>query len=161
MYKMATLDRINRHIQARNSMKLYLGTFTRLHTHQGLDADESVVSDAVTRWIYRLNRELPYAVDWDEQPTAPLETIEMGKATTDMLSRAKATHVKNIQVWLPVEIAAPFELRLLNERVVKVGSSQKLHEWSKAQTPTSMFRDLARLSRRSVDFRLPLIIVSP
>ncbi|MHC4841987.1 MAG: hypothetical protein ACYTDT_13700 [Planctomycetota bacterium] len=138
-------------------MKLNLGTFSRMHAQQGLDDDKLVVADAVSRWMRRLDKELPYDVDWNESPTAPFQEFEMGEATTEFMARTDHAHVKDIELWLPIEFDDPFELRLLDERVVAVGSSRRLHEWSLTQTPESVFRELVTLSRRSVDFRLPIL----
>ncbi|MDC1142866.1 hypothetical protein OAU50_07215 [Planctomycetota bacterium] len=140
------------------TIHLYLGTFTRLHMQQGLVDDSATMTDAVSRWMHQLNKELPYAVDWDESPTAPFQKSEMGDATVEMMSRADDPHVQDVELWLPIDVPEPFELRLLDERIVIVGASAKLHEWTKTQTPASIFDEIRVLSRRSVDFRLPLLM---
>lgn len=77
-------------------MKFYLGTLTRYYSSVRPldDPDPEVVAGAVSAWKHWLNKGLPHALDWDESPTAPFETVEVGDKDWGAL-------------WLLIAYAAP------------------------------------------------------
>lgn len=122
---------------------LHLCTFTRFYTLIRPVADVDVVAGAVSAWRHWLNKELPHPLDWDESPTAPFDSLEVGEwgQHTEQLARP--------DIWLPGEHDFLFRTQDLADREVWIGSSLEL------------LRDLsnhpaADLARRSVQFRLPL-----
>jgi hypothetical protein len=77
-------------------MRFFLGTLTQYYsTVRPLDdPDWEVVAGAVSAWRHWVSKELPHALDWDESPTAPFETVEVGDKDWGAL-------------WLLIAYAAP------------------------------------------------------
>ncbi|MEZ5992373.1 MAG: hypothetical protein R3E76_08465 [Planctomycetota bacterium] len=131
-------------------MQLYLGTLTRYYTSVKPleDADEEIVAGAVSAWRHWLNKELPYALDWDESPTAPFETANVGerdvaalhllaacdtsslpKSVPDDVPELNGEHhpqVTRPRLWLPDAKDLLFHARELSEELTWVGSSDQL-----------------------------------
>jgi hypothetical protein len=72
--------------EAMNPMpvRFHLGTLTRYYAENGgvgdsnRETDPEVIAGAVTAWRHWLNKELPHNLDWDESPTAPFDTADVG-----------------------------------------------------------------------------------
>ena len=143
-------------------MKFYLGTLTRYYTSVvPLDnADTEVVAGAVLAWRHWLNKELPYALDWDESPTAPFETVEVGEKDWESLGAGASSQLTQPQLWIPGPHDFLFEAHDLAERDIWVGSSAELQsELSEVANRPAAHGILGRLVRRSLDFRLPLALM--
>ena len=124
-----------------------LGTLTRLYAH--LDPDPEVVRGAVDAWRHWLNKELPYALDWDESPTAPFEEAEVGEWPAE-----GPEQMTQPDLWLPGDHDFLFVARDLAEGDITIGSSRELLRALEGGTRP----ELIRLARRSVEFRLPLAV---
>ena len=135
-------------------MQLYLGTLTRYYTSVKPleDADEEIVAGAVSAWRHWLNKELPYALDWDESPTAPFDTTDVGEKDIAALRVLATSEISKLPprvpdswqheagigdypqvtqptLWLPGVNELVFQARELSEDMTWVGSSvQLLHE---------------------------------
>jgi hypothetical protein len=123
-------------------MKLSIGPLTRLYVY--VDPDPEVVRGAIEAWRHWLNKELPYALDWDESPTAPFETAEVGEWPTEGPDQLTCP-----DIWLPGNHDFLFTTNDLAEREITIGSSAEL---LRATNDAA----LTRLARRSLEFRLPL-----
>jgi hypothetical protein len=140
-------------------MKLHLGTLTRFYSEiRPLDgADAEVVAGAVSAWRHWINKELPYALDWDESPTAPFETIEVGDMDWAALVANGPEQLAGPDLWLPGDHDFLFTVRDLSEREICVGSSIELRRYLE-EAPQSLpgHEILLRTVRRSLEFMLPL-----
>jgi hypothetical protein len=136
-------------------MRLQLGTLTRLYAH--IDPDPEVVRSAVSAWRHWLNKELPHALDWNESPTAPFESAEVGEADWAALCAGAGEQLTRPELWLPGEHDFLFIVGDLSERQIWVGSSAELQrELENMQEATPGREILLRLARRSLEFDLPL-----
>jgi len=130
-------------------MRLILGTLTSLYAR--LDPDPGVVHEAVMAWRHWLNKSLPYALDWDESPTAPFETAEVGEWPGD-----GPDQLTQAVIWLPGDHDFLFQARDLTEREVRIGSSAELLRALNDLPDSPDRQTIARLARRSLEYRLPI-----
>lgn len=140
-------------------MRLHLGTLRRFYTEiRPLDgADEEVVAGAVSAWRHWINKELPHALEWDESPTAPFETVEVGEQHWRELAGGGIEQFDKPNLWLPGDHDFLFQVRDLSEREIWVGSSIELQRaLESSEVESSIAETLSRLVRRSIDFALPL-----
>ncbi len=136
-------------------MRLQLGTLARLYTH--IDPDPEVVGGAVSAWRHWLNKELPHALDWNESPTAPFESAEVGEAEWAALCDGAGDQLTRPELWLPGDHDFLFRVSDLAEREIWVGSSAELQRELEARPSGTPGRQiLLRLARRSLEFSLPL-----
>lgn len=136
-------------------MRLQLGTLARLYTH--IDQDPEVVLGAVSAWRHWLNKELPHALDWNESPTAPFESAEVGEADWAALCDGAGEQLTRPELWLPGDHDFLFRVSDLAEREIWVGSSAELQRELEARPSGTPGRQiLLRLARRSLEFSLPL-----
>jgi hypothetical protein len=133
-------------------MRLTLGTLSRRYAF--LDPDPEVVADAVSAWRHWLNKELPHALEWDESPTAPFEIAEVGE--WDALVADGPDQLTHPNLWLPGDHDFLFDTQDLAETEIRVGSSAELLRALGGAPDCPARRVLARLARRSLQFRLPL-----
>ncbi len=136
-------------------MRLQLGTLARLYTH--IDPDPEVVGSAVSAWRHWLNKELPHALDWNESPTAPFESAEVGEADWTALCEGAGDQLTLPELWLPGDHDFLFRVRDLAEREIWAGSSAELQRELESRPEGTPGRQiLLRLARRSLEFSLPL-----
>ncbi len=66
-------------------IRFHLGTLTRYYAENGgvgdsdRETDPEVIAGAVSGWRHWVNKELPHALDWEESPTAPFDSAEVGE----------------------------------------------------------------------------------
>ncbi|MCB9894616.1 MAG: hypothetical protein H6839_09215 [Planctomycetes bacterium] len=140
-------------------MKLHLGTLTRLYTTllPLEEADEDVVAGAVSAWRHWINKELPHALNWEESPTAPFETVAVGDKAWGALVASVGDQLRLPDLWLPGEHDFLFQVRDLAEREIWVGSSRELlRAVQDLSVDTAGHETVLTLARRSLEFRLPL-----
>lgn len=138
-------------VDGKRDMQLYLGTLTRYYTSvKPLDeADPEVVAGAVSAWRHWLNKELPYALDWDESPTAPFDSTDVGEKDIAALRVLATSEISKLPprvpdswqheagigdypqvtqptLWLPGANELLFQARELSEDMTWVGSSVQL-----------------------------------
>ena len=137
-------------------MNLHLGTLGRLYSAilPLDDADFEVVAGAVSAWRHWINKELPYALDWDESPTAPFEDAAVGEADWELVVASEAEQVTKPDLWLPGDHDFLFIAQDLAERWIWVGSSAELLR--ELEQRADAHETMLRLARRSLKFRLPL-----
>jgi hypothetical protein len=138
-------------------MRLHLGPLTRLYAY--IDPDAEVVRGTVEAWRHWLNKELPHALHWDESPTAPFEIAEVGD--WDRLIGGGPDQLIQPDIWLPGDHDFLFVTQDLAEDEIRIGSSAELLDALKDAPECPGKLTLARLVRRSQQFRLPLAKVYP
>jgi len=141
------------------TMQFYLGTLTRFYcsVRPLEDPDLEVVAGAVSAWRHWLGKELPHALDWNESPTAPFESAEVGEADWKALCTGGGEQLTRPELWLPGNHDFLFRVRDLADREIWVGGSAELQrELGNMPEGTPGREILLRLARRSLEFGLPL-----
>ena len=140
---------------SRRRVQFRLCTLVRLYEPVGLDPE--VLASAVSGWRHWINKELPHALDWNESPTAPFESAEVGEADWTALCDGAGDQLTRPELWLPGEHDFLFRVRDLAEREIWVGSSAELQRELESRPEGAPGRQvLLTLARRSLEFSLPL-----